>query len=117
MSKIKLLLDVAGDLRSLAESIQAIADAIGENEAANNIQHESPTSATEPNEIKKAITLEEVRAVLADKSQSGKTDEVHALVKQFGAEKLSAVDPGKYSDLLKVVEGLYMTSNMSNTLA
>ncbi len=32
MSKIKLLLDVVSDLRALADSVQAVADAIGSNE-------------------------------------------------------------------------------------
>ena len=31
MSKIKLLLDVIGDLRSLADSLQAVADAVADN--------------------------------------------------------------------------------------
>ena len=33
MSKIKLLLDVIGDLRSLADSLQAVADAVADNGA------------------------------------------------------------------------------------
>ena len=35
MSKIKLLLDVVQDMRSLADSLQAMADAIAENEPAD----------------------------------------------------------------------------------
>ena len=35
MSKIKLLLDVVQDMRSLADSLQAVADAIAENEPAD----------------------------------------------------------------------------------
>ncbi len=31
MSKVKLLLDVIEDMRSLADSLQAVADAIGQN--------------------------------------------------------------------------------------
>ena len=34
MGKVKLLLDVIGDLRSLADSLQAVADAVAENDAA-----------------------------------------------------------------------------------
>ena len=33
MGKVKLLLDVIGDLRSLADSLQAVADAVAENDA------------------------------------------------------------------------------------
>ena len=31
MGKVKLLLDVIGDLRSLADSLQAVADAVADN--------------------------------------------------------------------------------------
>ena len=34
MSKIKLLLDVVQDMRSLADSLQAVADAVADNGAA-----------------------------------------------------------------------------------
>ena len=34
MGKVKLLLDVIGDLRSLADSLQAVADAVADNGAA-----------------------------------------------------------------------------------
>ena len=33
MGKVKLLLDVIDDLRSLADSLQAVADAVAENDA------------------------------------------------------------------------------------
>ena len=33
MGKVKLLLDVAGNLRSLADSLQAVADAVAENDS------------------------------------------------------------------------------------
>lgn len=34
MGKVKLLLDVIGDLRSLADSLQAVADVVADNGAA-----------------------------------------------------------------------------------
>ena len=55
-----------------------------------------------------AFTLEDVRAVLAEKSRQGLTAEVRALLQQFGADKLSEVDPARYSDLLKAAEGLVL---------
>lgn len=47
------------------------------------------------------ITIERVRAVLAEKSQSGKQPEVKALITKFGAKKLTAIDPAHYAELLK----------------
>lgn len=45
-------------------------------------------------------TLEEVRSVLADLSRKGYTDAVRELLHKYGANKLSAVDPERYSALL-----------------
>ncbi|XJZ27677.1 rRNA biogenesis protein rrp5 [Bacillota bacterium Lsc_1132] len=104
MSKIKLLLDVVSDLRSLADSVQAVADAIAKNEPADIPKQEQPEPAKQPEE--KQITLEEVRAVLAEKSHDGFTAEVRALLQKYGASKLSEIDPSKYAALLKDAEGL-----------
>lgn len=50
----------------------------------------------------KALTLEDVRAVCADKSHKGYTAEVKA----HGAEKLSGINPAEYKALLAEVEVL-----------
>lgn len=99
MSKSKLLLAVAEDLRSLADSVQAVADAMLPNE---------PTVDAEPTvpAPQKELTLEEVRAVLGEKSRAGFTAEIQALLQKYGASKLSGIDPKHYEALLKDVEGL-----------
>lgn len=99
MSKAKLLLVVAEDLRSLADSVQAVADAMLSNE---------PTVDAEPTvpAPQKELTLEEVRAVLGEKSRAGFTLEIQALLKKYGAPKLSGIDPKHYEALLKDVEVL-----------
>lgn len=48
----------------------------------------------------KPLKIEDVRAVLAKLSSQGKTSEMKALLSQFGANKLSEVDPAKYAELL-----------------
>lgn len=53
-----------------------------------------------------AITIEQIRAVLAEKSQSGKQPEVKALITKFGAPKLTAIDPACYAEMLKEAEAL-----------
>ena len=52
------------------------------------------------------VTLEEVRARLADLSKNGKQAEVKDLLKQFGAKKLTDVPAEKYGELLTATEGL-----------
>lgn len=104
MSKNKLLLNVVSDLRSLADHVKAVAEAIIEKEPAETQQPDMPEHEKEP-EVKK-VTLEEVRAVLAEKSHEGFTAEVRALLIKYGASKLSEIDPAKYAALLADAEGL-----------
>lgn len=102
MSKIKLLLDVVNDMRSLADSIQAVCDVMTDGDSARK---EEP--ATKAEVVKEAdIPLEKVRMVLAQKSQQGFTAEVRGIIGKYGAEKLSAVDKVHYADILKDAEGL-----------
>lgn len=128
MSRIKLLLDVIGDLRSLADSLQAVADAVEDDGTAeaemtvtkepeetgkagktgkaakNTAKKDAKPAKQEPEE--KPLTLEEVRAVLAEKSRSGHTEEVRALLNKHGADKLSEIDPVEYTVLLAEAEVL-----------
>ena len=107
MSKVKLLLDVIEDMRSLADSLQAVADAIGRNEPEAESPAPDPAPAPTPQTPPtKAITLEEVRAVLAEKSHDGYTIEVRELLQKYGAAKLSGIDPANYAALLKDAEVL-----------
>lgn len=108
MSRMKLLLDVIEDMRSLADSLQAVATALGqsdpEDSSAPAPAPETPPAPADP--PPKAITLEEVRAVLAERSHDGYTAEVRGLLQKYGAEKLSGVDPKHYAALLKDAEVL-----------
>lgn len=104
MSRIKLLLDVIEDIRSLADSLQAVATALGQSDSEDT---PAPAPAPAPADPPpKAITLEEVRAVLAERSYDGYTAEVRGLLQKYGAEKLSGVDPKHYAALLKDAEVL-----------
>jgi hypothetical protein len=48
----------------------------------------------------KPLTLVEVRAVLADKSRSGFTEQIRELLEKYGAPKLSEIDPARYQNLM-----------------
>lgn len=108
MSRTKLLLDVISDVRSLADSLQAVVDAMLENEpvevASQAVPVEEPI--VENLEELAEIKLEDVRAVLADKSRMGHTASVRDLLAKYGASKLSEIDPEKYPALLKEAEML-----------
>ncbi len=106
MSKTKLLLDIAANLSNLADSLWAVAEAMADNEPAEAVQPEKPAKAKELRPAAKTVTLEQVRAALADKSQQGFTADVRTLLEKYGAPKLSQIDPAYYAQLLADAEGL-----------
>lgn len=102
MSRTKLLLDVVEDLRALSDSIQTLCDAMMSDET----QHEAALDAEYEEHKNPTITLEQVRGVLAKKSQEGKTEAVRNLLKTYGANKLSEVKEEDYRELLLDAEVL-----------
>lgn len=64
------------------------------------------SSSKESEEIKPSVSIEEVRAVLADISQSGGTAKVKELLNSFGAAKLSAVPADKLPELLEAASAV-----------
>ena len=110
MSRIKLLLDVIENVRSLGDSLQILADAIASDEPKEEPKKKSKSkSESKPEplaEDKCDVTLETVRAVCAEKSRAGFTAEVKAIITKYGADKLSAVKPEDYAAVLAEVEVL-----------
>lgn len=110
MSKIKLLLDVVSNIRSLADSLQAVCDAMVESEPTDADKKSTPVKEAEPKKTVKTkvkeVKLEDVRAVLAEKSQAGITTKVREIIQKYGASKISEIDPKHYADILKDAEGL-----------
>ena len=59
-----------------------------------------------PAEPVKEYTFEDVRKAFSKKSHEGHTEEVRAIIAQFGAEKLSKVSKEFYPALMKELEAL-----------
>ena len=115
MSQIKFVLDIIADVRHLGDSLEAYAEALTASDKLNPDDFEQiyppvdkPTEVeTIPEaESPKEITLSEVRAVLANKSRAGFTNEVKQLLMKHGAEKLSGIAETEYAALMKEAENL-----------
>lgn len=104
MSKTEDLGKVIGDMRDSVEVIKATADWLAQqlSELAGS-ETSKPEEKAEP---KTQLKLEDVRAVLAEKSRAGHTAEVRELLRKYGASKLSAVAPKDYEALIKDAEAL-----------
>ena len=95
------------DMAMTIEELRNAAAAI--NEAANWLVQQFSDSEEAPvEEVKEpekpVLTLEQVRAVLAEKSRAGHTAAIRALLQKYGASKLSQVDPANYEALLRDAE-------------
>lgn len=90
-----LINEIVKNLKKLADNLDALSKDL------KDVPEVLPQTKEHKEEI---ITLEQVRAVLADKSREGKQAEVKALIVKYGADKLTALDPGCYKDLLKEAE-------------
>ncbi len=81
------------ELRKAAQSLNAVADNLA------TLFNDKPPDP-------KPVTLEAVRAVLAEKSRDGHTAKIRELLEKYGAAKLSEIDITKYAALLVEAEVL-----------
>ena len=95
--------EMAATIEELRNAATAINDAA--NWLAEQFSGEAEPDASAP--LKEPpLTLEAVRAVLADKSRNGHTAEIRSLLQKYGASKLSEIAPAKYKALLADAEAL-----------
>ena len=101
------LLRIAEGFSIVAEGLRGLAKAEGgtkektvkaqkaeKQESVAEVQQESPA------------TLEGIRALMAQKTQEGKSKEIKELLQKYGAAKLSAVKPEDYPALMQEVQVL-----------
>ena len=102
MGRISELELAIKDLRSAAATINEVANTLAE--MFSTASADEAHDATVPAEPQ--LTLEQVRAVLADKSRMGFTAEIRTLLQKYGAAKLSGIDPVHYKALVADAEVL-----------
>ena len=98
MSKMSEMALTIEELRRSAAAISDAANWLAEQFSGDEPAPEAPA---EP-----VLTLEAVRAVLANKSRAGYTAQIRSLLQKYGADKLSGVDPANYKALLADAEEL-----------
>lgn len=101
MSRMSDMAQTIEELRSAAAAISDAADWLTKMFSEESQATDAPTSPPEPE-----LTLEQVRAVLADKSRKGHTAEIRSLLQKYGAAKLSGIAPVHYKALVADAEVL-----------
>ena len=109
LSKIITELHQCGEtLMRLSDSLHEIlrGEHVQENNGTGKGSGALPEESSQTSQTDHTVTLEEVRAVLAAKSAAGHRAEVQTLIKECGADRLSAVDPSMYASLKAMAEVL-----------
>lgn len=102
------LLKLADSFTAAAESLRVLADermngdtdyGVGQQERASGQTEKTENAASPKNE--KPVAVEDIREVLAEKSQDGKSRQIKELLGKYGVAKLSAVEEKDYPALLQ----------------
>ncbi len=93
---------IVGELYSAAQTITDTARSL----MALYSQTENTPAQAEDKPAQEPVTMEDVRAVLSEKSRAGHTDKVRELLLKHGAPKLSEINPGHYAALLADVRAI-----------
>jgi hypothetical protein len=103
MGKMNELSQAIDELRRCGDALIGVADSLRELFSGNDAEAE-PQPTVEA--AKPELTLEQVRAALAEKSRGGYTAQVRELLVKHGAAKLSDIAPAEYLALMADAEGL-----------
>ena len=117
MSKTKMALDVAQNLRLLADSLEALVNAIdgdtpSDLTAANAGTVAPPVTSTPTNATptaapaEKPPTLVELRAFVSQRSTPDNRPKIKALLTQHGVNKLTELPEAHYAALMREVAAL-----------
>jgi hypothetical protein len=94
-------LSLANDIQCAIAALKDVSDALMTAYPSEDYRRDEPEPVSAPAEPPKPeVTLEMVRTALAEKSREGHREAVLALLKKYGAERLSAIAPENYADLL-----------------
>ena len=103
MSRTNDMAQTIEELRAAAAAVTDAADRLAQLFSSPEDTEQIPEPGPEE---KPALTLEQVRAVLAEKSRAGHTAAIRELLQKYGASKLSQVASENYEALLRDAEVL-----------
>ena len=103
MGKMNELSQAIDELRRCGDALIGVADSLRALFSGNDAEAEAQPTVEA---AKPELTLEQVRAVLAEKSRGGYTAQVRELLVKHGAAKLSDIGPAEYPALMADAEEL-----------
>ena len=102
------LLRIAEGFSIVAEGLRGLAKAEGGSAKDKSVKEQKVEKQESVAEVQQEspATLEGIRALMAQKTQEGKSKEIKELLQKYGAAKLSAVKPEDYPALMQEAQVL-----------
>jgi hypothetical protein len=105
------LLKIAEGFSIVAEGLRGLAKAEGGTKEKAVKEQKQDTAKAQQESVaqeqqEQPATLEGIRALMAQKTQEGKSKEIKELLQKYGAAKLSAVKPEDYPALMQEAQVL-----------
>ena len=105
------LLKIAEGFSIVAEGLRGLAKAEGGTKEKAVKEQKQDTAKAQQESVaqeqqEQPATLEGIRALMAQKTQEGKSKEIKELLQKYGAAKLSAVKPEDYPALIQEAQVL-----------
>lgn len=104
MSKMSEISMAIEELRTAAAAITDAANYLAQQFSGEETDKHQISERVVKEQPKPEFKLEDVRAILSEKSRAGYTANVRELLQKYGASKLSQVDPSNYEALLRDAE-------------
>ena len=111
----KAYMQIADGFKMIAAGYEALAkagvDVVKEDAKKETVEKaaavkEEPVPATVEQESVPIPTIEDIRAIMRAKNKEGKLEKCQAVLREFGAVKLSEIPKEKYAELMAKVEVL-----------
>ncbi len=105
------LMKIAEGFSIVAEGLRGLAKAEGGKKEKTVKEQKQDAAKAQPESVAEVqqespATLEGIRALMAQKTQEGKSKEIKELLQKYGAAKLSAVKPEDYPALMQEAQVL-----------
>ena len=106
MSKMSELAAELAELKRCGEILIGISETLTQMFSSDATEEKQVPTKEQEVKQEKALSITDVRKVLAEKSRDGHTAKVKELLIKYGADKLSEIDPSKYAALVAEAEVL-----------
>ena len=108
MNKTSELNQVLSELKGCGKTLMRIAESLTDMLSSTDDESENAIEASTPptDQTKKEYSFLDVRKKFVEVARAGHTEALKELLKKYGAEKLSSVDPSQYAAMLADAEAI-----------